>query len=49
MRSSCVVGSAADPKDQRPEEVAAVAGSYTGRYLKQMLAKSSEGQREAAQ
>ena len=32
-----------------PEEVAEVAGSYTGQYLKPMLAKSAERQREAAE
>ena len=32
-----------------PEEVAAVEGSYTGRYLKPMLAKSAQRQREAAE
>ncbi len=32
-----------------PEDVAEVAGSYTGQYLKPMLAKSSERQREAAE
>ncbi len=32
-----------------PEEVAEVAESYTGQYLKPMLAKSAERQREAAE
>ncbi len=32
-----------------PEEVAKVAGSYTGQYLKPMLAKSTERQRDAAE
>ncbi len=32
-----------------PEEVAEVSGSYTGQYLKPMLAKSAQRQREAAE
>ena len=32
-----------------PEAVAEVAESYTGQYLKPMLAKSGERQREAAE
>lgn len=31
-----------------PADVAAVEGSYTGQYLKPMLAKSGQGAREAA-
>ena len=32
-----------------PEDVAEVAESYTGQYLKPMLARSAERQREAAE